>query len=356
MHPLTVRPTTSAPVSEADVERLRAAVPALGGHAVEPGDRNPPAMFILSPPRSGTTLLRIMLAGHRDLFAASELQLLGFSTLAERAAAYTGRFSGWLDGAIRTVMEVDGLSAEDAKASMDAAAAEGLTTKQFYRRLQAAVEPRILVDKSPSYALDPASLRKAEADFDGALYIHLVRDPAAMIHSFERHHMDQVLYLDEHPFSPRQLAELVWTLSHRNIVEFLSDVPRERWFRLRFEDLVTDPIGRMEALCASLGLAFDPAVAQPYEALDGKMVDGVYPESAPMGDPGFLARGRIDPSTAAPSNGSGTSTPLGEPTRRVAATLGSDVAADEPSSRRPRIDALARQRELRRAGRVRHGR
>jgi amino acid adenylation domain-containing protein len=354
--PASVRPVSSAAVSEADVERLGAAVPPLRADGVEQGDRNPPAMFILSPPRSGTTLLRIMLAGHRDLFAASELQLLGFSTLAQRAAAYTGRFSGWLDGAIRTVMEVEGLSADDAKAYMEGAAAEGLTTKQFYRRLQASVEPRILVDKSPSYALDPAALRKAEADFDGALYIHLVRDPAAMVHSFERHHMDQILYLDEHPFSPRQLGELVWTLSHRNIVEFLDGVPQERRVRLRFEDLVTDPIGRMETLCTSLGLSFDPAVAQPYEALDAKMVDGVYPESAPMGDPGFLAHGRIDPSTAVPPNGSGPSTPLGEPTRELAAAFGYDVASAGASDRRPRLDALARQRELRRAGRVRHGR
>jgi amino acid adenylation domain-containing protein len=355
-HSAPSRAVASAPISEADVERLRAAVPTVGAGGSETDDRNPPAMFILSPPRSGTTLLRIMLAGHRDLFAASELQLLGFSTMAERAAAYTGRFSGWLDGAIRTVMEVDGLGADDAKAAMEAAAAEGLTTKQFYRRLQASVEPRILVDKSPSYALDLAALRKAEADFEGPLYIHLVRDPAAMIHSFERHHMDQVLYLDEHPFGPRQLGELVWTLSHRNIVDFLSGVPRERWFRLRFEDLVTDPNGRMQALCTSLGLSFDPAVAQPYEALDGKMVDGVYPESAPMGDPGFLAHGKIDPSAAAPTNGSGPSTPLGRPTREIGAMLGYDLPADVPADRRPRTDALARQRELRKTSRVRHGR
>ena len=64
-----------------------------------------------------------------------------------------------------------------------------------------------------------------------------------------------------------------------------------------------DPTAQMEALCRRLGLAFDPAVLQPYDRLDGKMVDGVYPESAPMGDPGFLAHGRIDPSAAVPRSG-----------------------------------------------------
>ncbi len=342
----------TTPITEADVARLRAAVPLAPDEIQASGDRNPPAIFILSPPRSGTTLLRIMLAGHRDLFAASELQLLGFRTLEERAAAYVGRFSPWLDGAIRTVMEVEGLDADEAKAFIQRATAEGLTTKQLYRRLQDSVAPRILVDKSPSYALDPVALRRAEADFDGPLYIHLVRNPVPMIDSFERHHMQQILYLHDHPFGSRHLAELVWTLSHRTIQEFLSDVPTERWIRLKFEDLVTDPAAQMEALCRRLGLAFDPAVVQPYDQLDSKMVDGVYPESAPMGDPGFLAHGRIDPSAAGTAGRSGASAALGVPTREVAAGLGYDLSPAATAERRNRRDALARQRDLRRAGRA----
>ena len=346
-------PTRVGPISEADVARLQAAVPR-GNTSPDPhGERNPPAIFILSPPRSGTTLLRIMLAGHRDLFSASELQLLGFATMRERADAYTGRFSGWRDGLIRTVMEIEGLDAEAAKAAIGAAEAGGVTTKAFYRRLQDAIRPRLLVDKSPSYAMDPGALRKAEADFDGPRYIHLVRQPAPMIESFTRHHMDQVLHVGEHPFAARQLAELVWTLSHRNIVEFLADVPPERWVRLRFEELVTDPGGRMEALCGALGLPFDPAVLRPYEAVESKMVDGVYPESAPMGDPNFLARGRIDPSTAQASNRSGDSVPLGAPTAELAATFGYDMGGHATPDRRSRRDSLARQRELRTAGRQR---
>jgi hypothetical protein len=174
-----------------------------------------------------------------------------------------------------------------------------------------------------------------------------------MIDSFERHHMDQILHLDEHPFAPRQLAELIWTLSHRNIVEFLAAVPRERWVRIRFEELVTDPGGQMEALCRGLGISFDPAVLQPYEGVDTKMVDGVYPESAPMGDPGFIARGRIDPTTAAPPARTGARVPFGAPTVELAAALGYDLTGRSVRDRSSRRDSLARQRELRLAGRQR---
>jgi len=340
------------PITDADVARLQAAVPA-GDTSARTADKNPPAIFILSPPRSGTTLLRIMLAGHRDLFSASELQLLGFATMRERADAYTGRFSGWRDGLIRSVMEIEDLDAEAAKAAIGAAEAEGVTTKAFYRRLQDAIQPRLLVDKSPSYAMDAGALRKAERDFDGALYIHLVRRPGPMIESFARHHMDQVLHIGEHPFAPRQLAELVWTLSHRNIVEFLGDVPPERWVRLRFEELVTDPSAQMESLCRALGLPFDPAVLQPYEGVESKMVDGVYPESAPMGDPNFLARGRIDPTTAAAPPRSGDAVALGAPTVELAASFGYDMGGDDSEGRRGRRASFARQRELRMSGRQR---
>jgi hypothetical protein len=354
--PMVIEPLSSpAAITEADLARFRSAVPTTRETVTDEGEQNPPAIFILSPPRSGTTLLRIMLAGHHDLFAASELQLLGFSTLQERAAAYSGKFSSWLDGTVRALMEAEGLDADDAKALMLSAQAEGLTTKQFYRRLQESVRPRILVDKSPSYALDPSALHKAEADFEGARYIHLVRHPRPMIESFERHHMEQVLYLDEHPFDSRHLAELIWTLSHRNIIEFLSGVPKERWFRLQFEDLVRDPTTQMEALCRRLGLAFDPAILQPYDRLDGKMADGVYPESAPMGDPGFLAHGRIDPAAAAASIGSGESLRLGEPTRELATRLGYAMSTDRSHDRRAHRDSLARQRDLRQSGRTRHG-
>ncbi len=348
-----IRPVPSrATVTEEDLARLVAAIPTKRRPVADREERNPTAIFILSPPRSGTTLLRIMLAGHPDLFAASELQLLGFATLRERAAAYSGRFSGWLDGAVRAVMQAEHLEADDAKALIRAAEAEDLTTKQFFRRLQASVQPKTIVDKSPSYAMDPGALRMAELEFDGARFIHLVRDPRAMIESFERHHMAQILYLDEHPFDPRQLAELVWTLSHRNITEFLADVPQERWFRLQFEDLVRDPAGQMEALCGSLGLAFDPAVLRPYDGLDDKMVDGVYAESAPMGDPGFLAHGRIDPSVAA-AGSSGRSPLLGTPTVDLAADLGYQLIADDSPARRSQRGSLSRQGTLRRSSRGR---
>ena len=153
---------------------------------------NPPALFVLAPPRSGTTLLRVMLAGHPDLFAAAELQLLGFQTLQERRVAFEGKFSLWLEGTIRAVMEIRNCDADEAERLMAGYEKSGLSTKQFYAQMQEWLGDRMLVDKSPSYVLDFGSLEKAERDFKNPLYVQLIRHPYAMISSFEKYHMEQV--------------------------------------------------------------------------------------------------------------------------------------------------------------------
>ena len=174
------------------VERMRGCVPIF--RSLSPGDedkdKNPPVLFILSPPRSGTTLLRVMLAGHPELFSATELNLLHFNTLEERKEAFQGKFSAWLEGTIRTVMELESCDADAAKRWMEDEEKKGTTTKQFYRMLQTRIGDRMLVDKTPSYALDLPALQAAEQDFDQSLFIHLVRHPYPMIRSFEKMHMD----------------------------------------------------------------------------------------------------------------------------------------------------------------------
>jgi acyl carrier protein len=148
--------------------------------------KNRPAIFILAPPRSGTTLLRVMLGGHPQLFAPPELELLSFNTLAERKRAFSRPFSFWLEGALRAIMEIKGCGAEEAASIMREFEERDLSTKEFYRLIQEWIGDRTLVDKTPSYALHTSILRRAEVDFENALYIHLLRHPRGMIRSFER--------------------------------------------------------------------------------------------------------------------------------------------------------------------------
>lgn len=316
---------TEAPLGAADVARFRQE---LAASAADPGTRavreaaNPPAVFILSTHRSGTTLLRAMLAGHPQLFGAPELQLLGFETMAARRAAYSGAASLWLEGALRAVMEIFDCAAADAQRRVAAFEGEGHTTQRFFAQLQEWVAPRLLVDKSPTYALDRAALHRAEAFFAGARYVHLVRHPAAMVQSAREFHMEQVWPFGSGATSPAHLAELVWTVSHQNIVDFLAAVPSARQCRVRFEDLTQQPEPSLRAISACLGLAFDEALLHPYAQPERKMLDGIHPESMPMGDTKFHGYGRIEPGVAERWRETGSLPTLGEPTWQLAESLG----------------------------------
>jgi hypothetical protein len=296
-----------------------------------------------------------MLAGHPQLFAAAELQLLGFHTLAERSAAFQGKFQLWREGTLRAVMELRDCNAGEAERVMHEYEEEGYTTKQLYAVLQEWIGDRTLVDKSPSYVLDPAALAKAERDFREPLYIHLTRHPLAMVESFERYHMEQVLFLDRHDFPPRQLAELVWLVSHENTLRFLAGVPAARQARIRYEDLVTDPEGTLRGCCTALGLPFHADLVDPYKGIEKKMVDGIHDVSAPMGDTHLLGHDRIDPRLADAWRNVRDDT-LGDSTWALAEGFGYERvgAAQEPGAGAgERASRGRRQADLRRA-RARH--
>ncbi len=322
------------PIGATEIAELRRIVAEGSGLDFDPGvaPRNPPAVFVLSPPRSGSTLLRVMLAGHPDLFAPPELELLSFETLAGRRAAFAGRNSFWLEGAVRALMEIEPCDAGTAEALVTALEAAGATTQDLYRRLQERIAPRLLVDKTPSYALDPAVLARAERRFADARYIHLLRHPLAMIRSFEEARLDQVFFRFPHRFSRRQLAELIWTVSEENILAFLATVAPERCFQLRFEALVARPDAEMRRLCDWLGIDFHPSMAEPYRDKASRMTDGIHPWSRMLGDVKFHDHRAVDPAAADRWRESMRGHVLGRPTIDLAARLGYDCPRSIPSA------------------------
>ncbi|HZF09879.1 MAG TPA: non-ribosomal peptide synthase/polyketide synthase [Thermoanaerobaculia bacterium] len=284
--------------------------------------RNPPALFILSPPRSGSTLLRVMLAGHPRLFAPPELELLPFHTLRERRQAFSGRDAFRLEGAVRAVMEARGCGVEEAGRWIAAGEREGWSTQTFYRLLQGEIGDRLLVDKTPTYAWDLAALRRAEEEFAAPFYLHLVRHPCGVIRSFEEAKLDQIFFAAGFPFARRQLAELAWTVGHQNILELRRAVPASRWHSVRFEDLVRAPEEVLSGICAFLGLEFDPDMALPYREKPGRMTDGIHAQSRMLGDVKFHLHTRVDRAVAESWRQSAAEEELGRPTREVAAALG----------------------------------
>ncbi|HEX9942665.1 MAG TPA: amino acid adenylation domain-containing protein [Thermoanaerobaculia bacterium] len=317
-------------IGPAETARLRALIPPLSPFPERPAAPNPPAAFVLSPPRSGSTLLRVMLAGNPRLFAPPELDLLSFNTLAERKAAFSGKFSFWLEGLLRAVMEVQGCDAGRARGIVEELERRGTSTKEFYRRFQEWIGDRLLVDKTPSYALDPAILARAEEDFADARFIHLVRHPLGMMLSFEEAKIDQLFFRHGHDFTPRELGELVWWVSHRNILDFLAGLPAGRWHRIHFEDLVRDPEPALRGLCGFLGIELHPDMLEPYKSKERRMTDGIHPLAKMLGDVKFHEHSRVDPTVADRWRTAFQGHRLGEETLALAEKLGYGRPGEEP--------------------------
>jgi hypothetical protein len=260
------------------------------------GEKNGPAIFILSPPRSGSTLLRVILGGHPGLFSPPEPYLLSFDTLRQRRDTFSGRLEFFREGLIRALMELKSCPREDADALMESLEQQDLSTKACFGLMQEWAGPRRIVDKTPSYAFNPQVLRRAEAEFQDALFIHLTRHPLASVCSYEEIRADLVTgnTTEELPFSPRQKAELWWLISHQNIASFLQTIPQNRQYTLKYEDMVAEPEAVTRQLCGFLDIDFYPGMLDPYQEKKSRMTDGVSELSKMMGDQKFHAHKAID--------------------------------------------------------------
>ena len=285
-----------------------------------PATKNPRAVFLLSPPRAGSTLLRVMLSGHHQLFAPPELGLLGLEDVADMLTDSSADYLR--HGSVRALMQIRGCDAEQAEREFAGYAAQGLSTQEFYAIMQAEIGDRLLVDKTPFYAFHTRILQRAEELFQDALYIHLLRHPYGMIRSFEEVRLDLNNALPAAHLSRRELAEATWALCNENILEFLESVPSARKHQIRYEDLVTQPEAVMRDMCRFLGIDFDPSLLQPYQDSGQRMTDGVHQGARMIGDPKFHRHKAISPDAATQWARTYTEDFLSESTGSLANRLG----------------------------------
>jgi len=287
--------------------------------------QNPPVLFILSPPRTGSTLLRVMLAGHPQLFSPPELNLLYFETMGQRKAELQGPAASHLQGVLSAVMQLKNCTIEEAGHIVDQFEKQDISTKDFYRLLQQWCGNRLLVDKSPGYANDPAILEQAERNFSNARYIHLTRHPYGMIRSYVDARMDLLGGSDITKMldvTRQELAEMIWTSNVDNITRFLDRIPPQRKLSVRFEDLVSTPDNTAHEICRFLNLEFHPGMLEPYKEKKNRMTDGVHAEGHMIGDPKFHQHKTIDTSVGDSWKQFYKEDFLGTPTLETAAALG----------------------------------
>jgi hypothetical protein len=200
-----------------------------GSHASDAAvGRADPPIFVIGSPRSGTTLLRLILDSHPRISCGEETHFL------RDLEAIVGR--NW-----------------------DLVATYGLDREWWLSRIRALYadfQAEVLsrsgkarwAEKDPTYTLHLAFIEEL---FPSAVYVHLLRDGHDVVASFR----DRWGYK-----SAARAARTEWARYVEAARQLQGRLPAERFLELRYEELVTDPVVQGQRLFTFLGEDWDPAV------------------------------------------------------------------------------------------------
>jgi hypothetical protein len=219
-------------------------------------------VFIISPPRSGSTLLFETLARAPDVYTIG-----GEShALIESIPGLQLRHRGFASNR---------LVADDATPQVVAELRERFHRRALDRDGNAPAGRFRLLEKTPKNALRIPFLLQA---FPEARFVYLHRDPrqvlASMIDAWLSGHFRTYLQLPgwPHPYwsllltpgwqslAGKPLPDIVaaqWDSAMQVMLDDLQALPGERWCAIRFDRFLADPSAQVAGLCASLGYGWD---------------------------------------------------------------------------------------------------
>ena len=208
------------------------------GHVRGSGERLVTSpVFLLSPVRSGSTLLRVMLNTHSQICAPHEMHLRRLQVVISKSYAELS-------------VEQSGLSLEKL---------EHLLWDRLLDRELTRSGKKLIVEKTPSNLLMWKRLSRA---WPKARYVYLLRHPSAVADSWQRAH-------------PRRSQETV----HAEVLRYMEALQAARetlpGHEVRYEDLTTDPAGVLQGLCGFLRVPWEPAMLDYGQGDHGPLRSGI---------------------------------------------------------------------------------
>ena len=200
-------------------------------------------LFLISPPRSGSTLMQRMIGSHSEIFTHPEPHLmtplahLGYYDNVDKASY------DHINSAEAVRLFVDGLP----RGEEDYLDALRAYTDTLYGRMLGPTGKRYFLDKTPAYALVADFLTRV---YPEAKYVVLTRHPLAIFSSYANSFFDGD-WRTAHDFNP--ILE--------RYVPAIARLLRERpvpLVHLRYEDVVSSPEEHLERVFAFLGLENQP--------------------------------------------------------------------------------------------------
>jgi LPS sulfotransferase NodH len=229
-----------------------------------PSDR---PIFVVGAPRSGTTMLQLMLHAHPRIAIPPETRFVlgAYQRRAEWGdltdIANRRRLAEWITRGETNFadldLDADAVIAQIVDGPPVLGAAMGIVFRAYANKFG---KPR-WGDKRPAYLLNVDLLLRM---FPNAQIINIIRDGRDCVAStigqpWHRGGLNEAIY--------------TWCRSDDEGWRARRTLDSETYHELHYESLVADPVRRMKAICAFLGEDFVPAMASP-----ATMADVAVPE------------------------------------------------------------------------------
>lgn len=204
-------------------------------------------VFVISPPRAGSTLLQRMMGAHSEIFTHPEPHLI-------TPIAHLGVYGNvdkapydHINAAEATKAFIEGLP----RGEQDYLDALRAYTDTLYGRMLSTSESSYFLDKTPANALVLPFLQRLYPD---AKYVVLTRHPLAVFSSYANSFFDGDWQAARafNPILERYVPAMATFLRNR-------PVPL---LHVAYEDLVTEPAPQLERIFAYMGLEHDPDVVE----------------------------------------------------------------------------------------------
>jgi hypothetical protein len=207
-------------------------------------------VFIISQPRSGSTLLQRILGSHAEIVISSEPWLMLHPVYGTREAGISSEYSAdWAARGVNEFLEnyTDGPEVYD----------DGIRAfaKTIYFNAMAKGNGRYFVDKTPRYLLILDDLLRL---FPQAKFIFLLRNPLSVLSSIVNSQISHDLstlerFREELLDGPQAMLQAIEQLGDQAIV-------------IRYEEFVTEPEEQTARLCAAIGVEYQPGMTEYSEA------------------------------------------------------------------------------------------
>jgi LPS sulfotransferase NodH len=210
-------------------------------------------IVVLGVSRSGTTLLRVLLDRHGDISIPSESYFI--PQLWDRHGPWPDTTALVRDlGRLARVREW-GVDAQTLRQQLPVGASFADVMRAVYADYAQRRGARRFGDKTPTYMDELGLLRHV---FPDAVYVHIVRDGRDAAVSFLRMRRRARFSWAR----PRSVAAFAcqWRRQIEAARRLGTEVGRERYHELRYEDLIHRPDEVLAQVCTFLGVSHDPAM------------------------------------------------------------------------------------------------